>query len=485
MPAAEPGILLASDKSTTERQLDSVGSDHIQSNKGHPEQGALVSFVGFASKKQETPRIQCNRYPPTRGVQPVQCMQPQYTNGMERGSMNTSEAKPLVICKPIEHLPPTFFDDFPLQYTDNAHRRRHLPYGVLLQPPLRDPLKEPVATLSGEGARGVNSVFMFPTVGLQVPAISWDFPGNDGLAQQHCCVRTFGYYEICKHRSLQKKHIQVECREIDQDSRDSSYTSLTSKEFREYKLQPRCLQKRCDKYLKSEREVQIEGMCSKCKASGLTEAEIQERMHQESMEYHKETLERFQQDTDRHVQGSNTWSPGVNSVKAIGQLKSREDKEQKLAKSLGHRRQHSIFVAPWPYSPTSGLQNSVRNALQSFNPSREQHHGLRAALPYTNWGPELLTAEKDGLRDLLLGGWVIPTPKGNRESHKTAEKISSSGDSMLRLKLKLGPSQCKVMNNGLETIHEECRPNLKLKLKSSLRRCPPSSTYEACSVPHS
>jgi len=406
---------------------------------------------------------------PTREEQPARCMQPQYTDDMERGSTSTSEAEPPVLRKAMEPLPPAFFDDLPLQYTDNAHRRRHLPYGVHLQPPLRDPLKEPVATLSGDGSQRVNGVFTFPAVG---PTMAWDCNflsnvlSNGRLTQQHCCVRTFGYYEICKHRSLQKKHMQVEpYREIDENNHDLlSYTSLISKESM---LQPRCLQKRCDKYLELEREARIEGMCSKCKASGLTEDEIREQAHQESMEHLKKTLERFRQGTGRHIQGSNKQPPDIDSVKDVenanGQLKSRGDKDQMFARNLGHRRQRSIFVSPCPCSPKSGPQNPVNNVLQSFNPSLKQR-----------WGPEISTTERDGLTGPSLGGWAIPAPRGSGESHKTTEKFSNSADSMVRLKLKPGSNQYEVMSNASETIHGEYLPKLKLKIRK-----PPSSTYES------
>ncbi|KAF8429705.1 hypothetical protein EV426DRAFT_668315 [Tirmania nivea] len=375
----------------------------------------------------------------------------------------------------MEPLPPTFFDDLPLQYTDNAHRRRHLPYGVLLQPPLRDPLQEPVMILGGEGEgdQRVNGDFTFPAIG---PATAWDcsFPGNDRVTQQHCCVRNLGYYEICKHGSLQKKHMQVEpYRKIDENNYGPlSYTPLTSKESREYMLQPRCLQKRCDRYLEFERGARIEGMCSNCKASGLTEAAIRKRAHQEFMEYLKEPLKRFQQ--GRNVQGSNAQPRHMNSVEDIdeanGQLNARGDEDQKFARRLGHRRQRSIFVAPWPYSPMSGLQISMHNALQSFDPSLKQHNGPWAALTYTNWGPGNLTAERDRPTDLSLGGWAIPAPS-NEESHKTTEMFSNSGDSMFKLKLKPGSNKYEVMSNELETIHGGCRPKLKLKIRKS-----PSST---------
>jgi len=381
--------------------------------------------------------------------------------------MNTPEVKPLVSHQAMKPLSPAFFDDLPLQYSDDAHRRRHLPYGARLQPPLRDPLKEPVAALSGEGVQRVNGVFTFPAAGLPVPAIARDCnsPGNsvDRQTQQHCCIRTFGSYEICQHRSLQKKHMQVKpYREVDKGNHDTlSHTSLT-KESREYMLQPRCLQKRCDKYLEFEREAQLEGMCSKCKASGLTATKIREWGHQEPMQYLKKTLERLQE--DRQVQGSNIQPPNMSSVKDIKGVN--EQKDQKLARSLGHRRQRSIFVPPWPYSPTS---DSVHNALPSFNPALKQHTGLHQnALPYTNWRPEILTAERGRFTDLSLGAWAIPARRGSGES------TANSAHSTLRLKLKPGSNQCEVISNEFETPH-----GLNPSSSSESLRYPPNSTYES------
>ena len=84
-----------------------------------------------------------------------------------------------------------------------------------------------------------------------------------------------------------------------------------------------------------------------------------------------------------------------------------------------------------------------------------------------------MTTERDRPIGLSLG-WATPVPRGGREIYKTTEKPSNPGDSMLRLKLKPESNQYEVMSKGLETIHGECQPKLKLKI-----RRPPSSPYDS------
>ncbi|RPB24466.1 hypothetical protein L211DRAFT_837384 [Terfezia boudieri ATCC MYA-4762] len=148
----------------------------------------------------------------------------------------------------------------------------------------------------------------------------------------------------------------------------------------------------------------------------------------------------------------------MNSVKGVEnanrQVTSRGHKDQKLTRNLGHRRQRSIFLPPWPCSPMSCPQNAMYDALQSFNSSLKQH-----------WGPEIWTTERDGSTGLSLGGWAIPAARGSGESYKTTEKFSNSDDPLFRLKLKPGSNQHEVISNGLEAIQGECRPKLKLKIR--------------------